>query len=63
MENSADELREAHGHWGSHPVHSVSDWKQEIEADNTRLGYWEWVASILEFEEESEEISTAQDVN
>jgi hypothetical protein len=63
MEKSADELREAHGHWGRHPVHAVSDWKQEVEADNTRLGYWEWVASILEFEEESEEISTAQDVN
>jgi hypothetical protein len=54
MKKSSNELREAHGHWGHHPAHSVSDWKQEVQADNTRLGYWEWIATILEFEEESE---------
>ena len=53
MKKSSNELREAHGHWGDHPAHSVSDWKQEVQADNTRLGYWEWIATILEFEEES----------
>lgn len=54
MDKSTDELREAHGHWGTYPVHSVTDWKQEVEAENTRLGYWEWGASILDLEEESE---------
>jgi hypothetical protein len=60
MDKSAGGLREEHGHWGSHPAHSVSEWKQEVEADNTRLGYWEWVASILEFEEEFETASETE---
>jgi hypothetical protein len=63
MEKSPDELREQFGHWGDHPTLSVSEWKKEVHSDNTRLGYWEWVASILQFEEESEQISTAQDSN
>ena len=44
MEKSADELRKQFGHWGGHPVHPVSEWKQEVQADNTRLEYCEWVA-------------------
>ena len=62
MEKSVDELREQFGHWGDHPVHSVSEWKQEVQADNTRLGYWEWVATLLEVKEECEEISATEDV-
>lgn len=50
MEKSVDELREQFGHWGDHPVHPVSEWKQEVQADNTRLGYWQWVATLLEVE-------------
>jgi len=61
MEKSADELREQFGHWGDHPVHSVSEWKHEVLAGNTRLGYWEWVATLLEAEEESETISATED--
>lgn len=53
MEKNAGELREQFGHWGDNPVHSVSEWKQEVRAGNTRLGYWEWVATLLEAEEES----------
>ena len=62
MEKSADELREQFGHWGDHPVHPVSEWKQEVQADNTRLGYWEWMAILLELEEESEEISAPENL-
>jgi hypothetical protein len=62
MEKSVDELREQFGHWGDHPVHPVSEWKQEVQADNTRLGYWQWVATLLEVEEEYEEISATEDV-
>lgn len=61
MEKSADELREQFGHWGDHPVHPVSEWKQEVQVDNTRLGYWEWVAILLELEEESQDICTTED--
>ena len=62
MEKNVDELREQFGHWGDHPVHSVSEWKQEVRAGNTRLGYWQWVATLLEVEEEYEEISATEDV-
>ena len=62
MEKRVDELREQFGHWGDHPVHPVSEWKQEVQADNTRLGYWQWVATLLEVEEEYEEISATEDV-
>ena len=31
------------GHWEEHPYYPVSDWQAEVEADDTRLGYWEWV--------------------
>ena len=57
MEKSADELRGQFGHWRDHPAHPVSEWKKEVQADNTRLGCWEWAAILLELEEESEEIS------
>ena len=43
-------------------MHPVSEWKQEVQADNTRLGYWQWVATLLEVEEEYEEISATEDV-
>jgi hypothetical protein len=56
MEKSSDELREQFGHWGDNPVHSVSEWKQEVQADNTRIGYWEWVATLLEAEDQSEAV-------
>jgi hypothetical protein len=61
MEKSPGELRDQFGHWGDNPVHSVSEWKQEVQADNTRLGYWEWVATIMEGEEEAETIRATED--
>ena len=62
MEKSADELREQFGHRGDHPVHPVSEWEQEVWVGNTRLGYWDWAAMLLELEEESEEISAPEDL-
>lgn len=32
------------GHWGFDPAHRVEDWKWAIAGDDTRLGYWDWVA-------------------
>lgn len=61
MEKSPGELRDQFGHWGDNPVHSVSEWKQEVQADNTRLGYWEWVATLMEGEEEAETIRATED--
>ena len=48
----AEQLREVHGVWGEHPDYPVSDWQLETENDNTRRGYWEWVAHWLKEAEE-----------
>lgn len=48
-EDSSHALEEAHGgHWGHHPVYSAEDWRLEVEAQNTRLGYWDWVKARIE---------------
>lgn len=40
--------REHGGHWGAHPEHPVEDWRFEVANDDTRLGYWPWVAQKIE---------------
>mgnify|MGYP003394773457 CR=1 FL=1 len=37
-----------YGPWGEHPEYPVEDWKSEVANDETRLGYWPWVASRTE---------------
>ena len=32
-------------HWDEDPDYPVCDWKWEVDDDETRLGYAEWVAS------------------
>lgn len=34
--------------WGSDPDHPVEQWQYEVENDDTRLGYWDWVAGQQE---------------
>jgi hypothetical protein len=36
------------GRWGDHPVFPHEAWRHEVNEDNTRLGYWEWVAAMIE---------------
>ncbi|MFN8043348.1 MAG: hypothetical protein U0S13_08375 [Mycobacterium sp.] len=31
-------------HWDEDAQHRLEDWRGEVENDDTRLGYWEWVA-------------------
>ena len=51
-ELTSEELRERHGGWWKeHPRFPVSDWKMEIENDDTRADYWTWVLSQLQSEE------------
>ena len=43
-----DALMAAHGgRWGTHPVHSYMEWQREVADDETRHGYWAWVADKL----------------
>lgn len=30
------------GHWGQHLVYKPEDWREQVAAEDTRLGYWEW---------------------
>jgi hypothetical protein len=34
--------------WDDHPDHPASDWRYEVDNGDTRLGYVDWVNSILE---------------
>ena len=36
------------GTWGEHPQHEVGDWAMAIASEDTRLGYWEWVANRVD---------------
>jgi len=36
------------GYWTEYPEHPVEDWRAEIANDDTRQGYWEWVADRIE---------------
>lgn len=38
------------GTWGEHHTYIPADWRTEVENGDTRLGYWEWVASKIEAE-------------
>lgn len=34
--------------WAEHPCAPLEDWKFEVQNDDTRLGYWEWVDALLD---------------
>jgi hypothetical protein len=34
-------------HWDEHPQHPSSKWRQEVEEDNTRQSYVQWVNSQI----------------
>jgi hypothetical protein len=35
-------------HWDEHPDYPVEQWKYEVDEDNTRQSYIEWVNSQIE---------------
>lgn len=50
---TAEQLAEKHGAWGQHPKHCVDDWQYEVSNGDTRRGYWDWVASRLEQDQDA----------
>lgn len=40
------------GYWGEHPQHDVASWQYAIANEDTRQGYWEWVADQIAFDKE-----------
>lgn len=47
MDITAEDLRAEFGHWGKHPQYAVQEWQADTRDGKTRLGYWEWVATLL----------------
>lgn len=41
---------EAPDPWADHPTYGGEDWRQDVAAGNTRLGYADWVKSQIESE-------------
>ncbi len=52
---TGQQLVDIHGVWAEHVTWPVSDWKYEVDNDDTRLGYWDWVASQMEIHGSSDE--------
>lgn len=55
-----DQLREKYDTedgWGNHPdpVYDMAEWRREVENEDTRLGYWDWVAGRLFLEQDGGE--------
>lgn len=42
------ELASEYGYWEDHPRYPVRDWLHEVNDNNTREGYWQWVASSMD---------------
>ena len=45
------EWKPIESHWEEHPKFRSKDWRYEVENDDTRLGYVDWVNSQLYAEE------------
>jgi hypothetical protein len=46
--------------WGDHPTYTMIDWRNAVIDDETRLGYWAWVASMIEQEENDGDTPVAE---
>lgn len=42
------EIKPKPDYWADDPDHDIEDWKSEVQNNETRLGYWDWVESIKE---------------
>lgn len=51
MTPEQQELEEAYGYWGEHPLYPLSYWKYAVANDDTRMGYWPWVEAKIEEED------------
>ncbi len=47
-------LKSQYAHWDNHPEYPVEDWMYEVNNEDTRSSYWEWVVSQIENEEITE---------
>ena len=45
-------IAENGGYWSEHPDYPVDDWRYQVANNDTRAGYWEWVAQESYYEED-----------
>lgn len=55
MNQTGETLLKGWGVWGEHPDHPLEDWRYEVANDDTRQGYWDWVAKRVEEEQSDKE--------
>ena len=48
MVAAGDKLADEFGYWKEHPEHSFEDWQYEVGNNDTRRGYWAWVANRID---------------
>jgi len=51
LQDVAREIDPIVEHWGDDPVFAVENWRYEVENDDTRLGYVDWVRNQRELKE------------
>jgi hypothetical protein len=44
----AEKLKFWYAAQGAHPHYPLADWKYEVANNDTKRGYWEWVANQIE---------------
>jgi len=49
---TAKELEMRYERSGQHPIYTLKEWREEVMAGDTLSGYWDWVVSRLEFEQD-----------
>lgn len=52
IESARDMMNAYGGKWGENPHYPLVDWAWEVQNDDTRLGYWEWVVNQASFADE-----------
>jgi hypothetical protein len=52
MDTAGGALADKLGYWSEHPDYPVTDWQYNVREGNTRLGYWAWIASNIEANQE-----------
>lgn len=51
MPDNVEELLTTFDYWvDSHPDFPYEEWQDQVQNNNTRLGYWDWVVNEMENE-------------
>jgi hypothetical protein len=63
MAKDTQQLHDQLGHWGEHDKHPLADWRREVTENDTRLGYWDWVSTRIDGENNDDALSLESATN